>query len=127
MASPSPGRGQDFTCESSGPMVQWRCPSHRSDDRGEAQGLPSALNRSGSWEASPAMHNVPFQPLVTRWFIERFEHPTPPQAAGWGHISRGADTLIAAPTGSGKTLAAFLWSIDRLVTRGLSGSLADRV
>ena len=73
------------------------------------------------------MHNVPFQPLVARWFSERFEHPTPPQASGWQHISTGVDTLIAAPTGSGKTLAAFLWSIDRLVTHGLSGSLADRV
>jgi len=73
------------------------------------------------------MHNVPFQSLVARWFNKRFEHPTPPQASGWQHISTGADTLIAAPTGSGKTLAAFLWSIDRLVTHGLSGSLADRV
>ncbi len=73
------------------------------------------------------MHNVPFQPLVAHWFNERFGHPTPPQASGWQHISTGVDTLIAAPTGSGKTLAAFLWSIDRLVTHGLSGSLADRV
>ncbi len=73
------------------------------------------------------MHNVPFQPLVARWFNKRFECPTPPQASGWQHISRGTDTLIAAPTGSGKTLAAFLWSIDRLVTLGIAGSLADRV
>jgi ATP-dependent helicase Lhr and Lhr-like helicase len=73
------------------------------------------------------MHNIHFQPLVAHWFNERFGHPTPPQASGWQHISTGVDTLIAAPTGSGKTLAAFLWSIDRLVTHGLSGSLADRV
>jgi ATP-dependent Lhr-like helicase len=73
------------------------------------------------------MLNIPFHPLVAGWFIERFEHPTPPQASGWQHISTGDDTLIAAPTGSGKTLAAFLWSIDRLVTHGLSDSLADRV
>ncbi len=73
------------------------------------------------------MHIVPFQPLVARWFRERFGQPTPPQASGWHHISLGADTLIAAPTGSGKTLAAFLWSIDHLVTLGLTGSLADRV
>ena len=73
------------------------------------------------------MHNVPFQPLVAHWFNEHFGHPTPPQASGWQHISTGVNTLIAAPTGSGKTLAAFLWSIDRLVTHGLSGSLADRV
>ena len=73
------------------------------------------------------MLNIPFHPLVARWFSERFEHPTPPQASGWQHISTGADTLIAAPTGSGKTLAAFLWSIDRLVAHGLSGCLADRI
>src|SRR5262245_14440017 len=73
------------------------------------------------------MLNIPFQPLVARWFSDRFEHPTPPQAAGWQHISSGVDTLIAAPTGSGKTLAAFLWSINRLVSHGLSGSLADHV
>jgi ATP-dependent helicase Lhr and Lhr-like helicase len=73
------------------------------------------------------MHNVPFQPLVARWFCARFGQPTPPQAAGWQDISRGADTLIAAPTGSGKTLAAFLWSIDHLVTLGLTGSLTDRI
>jgi len=73
------------------------------------------------------MHNVPFQPLVARWFQERFGLPTPPQAAGWQHIARGADTLIAAPTGSGKTLAAFLWSINHLITLGHSGALTDRI
>ena len=49
------------------------------------------------------------------WFRDRFGKPTAPQAAGWGEIARGRDTLIAAPTGSGKTLAAFLWSINRLI------------
>ncbi len=49
------------------------------------------------------------------WFRERFDKPTPPQAAGWKEIARGRDTLIAAPTGSGKTLAAFLWSINQLI------------
>jgi ATP-dependent Lhr-like helicase len=73
------------------------------------------------------MDNVPFHPLVARWFRERFGQPTPPQAAGWHHISQGRDTLIAAPTGSGKTLAAFLWSINHLVTRGLTDTLDSRV
>ncbi|MGH8069725.1 MAG: DEAD/DEAH box helicase [Candidatus Entotheonellia bacterium] len=73
------------------------------------------------------MHNIPFQPLVAGWFNERFDCPTPAQASGWQHISSGTDALIAAPTGSGKTLAAFLWSIDRLVTLGLTGALVDRV
>src|SRR5919201_858969 len=75
----------------------------------------------------PFMNKIPFQPLVARWFTQRFGAPTPPQAPGWQHIATGADTLIAAPTGSGKTLAAFLWSIDHLVAQGAAGSLADRI
>jgi ATP-dependent Lhr-like helicase len=54
-------------------------------------------------------------PAVRTWFERRFpDGPTEPQAAGWGVIAAGRDTLIAAPTGSGKTLAAFLVCIDRL-------------
>ena len=44
---------------------------------------------------------------------------------GWASIASGRSTLIAAPTGSGKTLAAFLWSIDRLFQRAVSGQLDD--
>ncbi len=67
-----------------------------------------------------------FHPLVSRWFSQCFDNPTAPQETGWQHISRGIDTLIAAPTGSGKTLAAFLWSIDRLVKRAEAGLLRDK-
>jgi ATP-dependent helicase Lhr and Lhr-like helicase len=67
---------------------------------------------------------VPFHPLVARWFAETFAAPTAAQQAGWREISCGVDTLIAAPTGSGKTLAAFLWAINRLVEEA---ALADRV
>lgn len=67
-----------------------------------------------------------FHPLIWRWFLERFEGPTPPQQEGWVSIVRGQPTLIAAPTGSGKTLAAFLWSIDRLFKRAISGELGDQ-
>jgi ATP-dependent Lhr-like helicase len=67
-----------------------------------------------------------FHPLIQRWFLERFESPTPPQQAGWVSIVGGQPTLIAAPTGSGKTLAAFLWSIDRLFKRAISGELRDQ-
>jgi ATP-dependent Lhr-like helicase len=72
------------------------------------------------------MTNIPFHPLLRRWFTERFSKPTAPQEQGWAHIAAGEATLIAAPTGSGKTLAAFLWSINRLVERGLAGGLDDR-
>jgi ATP-dependent helicase Lhr and Lhr-like helicase len=67
-----------------------------------------------------------FHPLIRRWFLERFEGPTPPQQEGWASIVRGHATLIAAPTGSGKTLAAFLWSIDRLFKEATSGELKDQ-
>jgi ATP-dependent Lhr-like helicase len=72
------------------------------------------------------MENIPFHPLVARWFTERFDAPTAPQTAGWTHIAAGCDTLIAAPTGSGKTLAAFLWAINRLIERAASGQLDAR-
>jgi ATP-dependent Lhr-like helicase len=69
--------------------------------------------------------NIGFHPLVWRWFKQRFDGPTPPQQRGWASIASGRSTLIAAPTGSGKTLAAFLWSIDRLFQRAVSGQLED--
>ena len=67
-----------------------------------------------------------FHPLVRGWFAETFGEPTAPQRDGWGEIASGRHTLIAAPTGSGKTLAAFLWAINRLVERGLEGTLAEK-
>jgi len=66
-----------------------------------------------------------FDPIVERWFRERFGSPTEPQALGWPEIAAGCDTLISAPTGSGKTLAAFLICIDRLVRAARAGTLKD--
>jgi len=66
-----------------------------------------------------------FDPIVERWFRERFGSPTEPQALGWPEIAAGRDTLISAPTGSGKTLAAFLICIDRLVRAARAGTLKD--
>lgn len=51
------------------------------------------------------------------WFGASFPAPTRAQAEGWPAIAAGHHTLIHAPTGSGKTLAAFLWTLDRLLTR----------
>jgi ATP-dependent helicase Lhr and Lhr-like helicase len=67
-----------------------------------------------------------FHPLISRWFLRRFEDATPPQRRGWPLLRAGLDTLIAAPTGSGKTLTAFLGALDDLVRRALDGTLEDR-
>jgi ATP-dependent Lhr-like helicase len=67
-----------------------------------------------------------FDPLVARWFADKFGEPTDPQLRGWPQIAAGRNTLIAAPTGSGKTLAAFMVCLDRLVRRWREGELEDK-
>jgi ATP-dependent Lhr-like helicase len=66
-----------------------------------------------------------FDPLVERWFDEKFGEPTAPQVSGWPLIAQGRDVLICAPTGSGKTLAAFLMALDRLVRLARYNELTD--
>jgi ATP-dependent Lhr-like helicase len=70
---------------------------------------------------------LPFHPLVARWFGRTFAAATDVQMEGWRRIAAGFDTLIAAPTGSGKTLAAFLWALSDLCERASAGKLEDRV
>jgi ATP-dependent helicase Lhr and Lhr-like helicase len=67
-----------------------------------------------------------FDPIVQRWFTDRFGAPTEPQILGWPEIAAGHDTLISSPTGSGKTLAAFLICIDRLVRAARAQTLPDK-
>jgi ATP-dependent Lhr-like helicase len=69
----------------------------------------------------------PFHPLTEEWFVTRFGRATEPQARAWPELARGHDVLISAPTGSGKTLAAFLTCLDRLVRKGLDGTLDDQI
>ncbi|MGH9383999.1 MAG: DEAD/DEAH box helicase, partial [Vicinamibacterales bacterium] len=68
---------------------------------------------------------LPFHPVVARWFSETLGRPTPAQARGWTQIGARRHTLIAAPTGSGKTLAAFLAGLDELFQEGLASELPD--
>ncbi|HDP81415.1 MAG TPA: DEAD/DEAH box helicase, partial [Spirochaetes bacterium] len=71
------------------------------------------MGKSGS----PLSH---FDPLIARWFTERFGAPTDTQRRAWPSIAAGSHVLVSAPTGSGKTLAAFLWALDRLITEAWS-------
>jgi ATP-dependent Lhr-like helicase len=56
-----------------------------------------------------------FDPLVARWFKERYPSATDIQRCAWQAISRNRHVLMSAPTGSGKTMAAFLWALNQLI------------
>ncbi|MBZ5733774.1 DEAD/DEAH box helicase [Nocardioides sp. TRM66260-LWL] len=58
-----------------------------------------------------------FSDATSTWFAAAFAAPTPAQQGAWEAIGAGRHALVVAPTGSGKTLSAFLWSLDRLLTR----------
>jgi ATP-dependent Lhr-like helicase len=58
-----------------------------------------------------------FSEPTRTWFGAAFAEPTAAQVGAWQAIGAGRNALVVAPTGSGKTLSAFLWSIDRLLTR----------
>ncbi|GAA2203026.1 ATP-dependent helicase [Sinomonas flava] len=72
-------------------------------DAGSALGTAAVMERFGA--------------ATRAWFLGAFREPTPAQTGAWEAISSGRHALVVAPTGSGKTLAAFLWSLDRLMTR----------
>jgi len=66
-------------------------------------------------------------PLVARWFANKFKDLTPPQRHAIVNIHEGKNTLIASPTGSGKTLSAFLSIISELVKLAKSEKLEEQV
>jgi ATP-dependent helicase Lhr and Lhr-like helicase len=73
----------------------------------------------------PEVGHASFDPLIEKWFANRFGKPTRAQELGWKAIANRSDALISAPTGSGKTLAAFLICLDRLVRAARIEALED--
>src|SRR5688500_421399 len=64
---------------------------------------------------------------VTEWFLEKYEEPTPAQAAAWPKIETGKNVLIVSPTGTGKTLAAFLSVLNELTLLHEDGKLRNSI
>lgn len=58
-----------------------------------------------------------FEPLIAKWFSDKFGSPTEVQQKAWPVIADGKHVLISAPTGTGKTLTAFLWAINQLINK----------
>ncbi len=48
-----------------------------------------------------------FEPIVRKWFNERFNDLTPPQAMAVPLIKNKENVLVSSPTGSGKLLLLF--------------------
>ena len=66
-------------------------------------------------------------PLIRRWFDEKFEELTPPQAMAIPYIHQKENILVSSPTGSGKTITAFLTIINELYTLQVEGKLEDKI
>ena len=66
-------------------------------------------------------------PLVSEWFLSKYNSFTPPQRYSIVEAFKGNNILISSPTGSGKTLAAFLSAISLLVEKAEKNDLEDRV
>jgi ATP-dependent Lhr-like helicase len=67
-----------------------------------------------------------FEPVLARWFIDKFGHSTDVQNQAWPLILAGKHTLISAPTGSGKTLAALLPLLDIVLKEKLRAASATQ-
>jgi len=77
--------------------------------------------------AEPGAALERFSAPTREWFAAAFAEPTAAQAGAWDAIADGRHALVVAPTGSGKTLSAFLWAIDRLLTRPRPAEKGTRV
>jgi ATP-dependent Lhr-like helicase len=67
------------------------------------------------------------EPLVSKWFGEKFDSLTEPQSMAIPIIHQRQNVLVSSPTGSGKTLTAFMSIINELTRYAKDGKLEDRV
>ena len=67
------------------------------------------------------------EPLVSKWFHERFDSLTEPQSMAIPVIYDRKSVLISSPTGSGKTLTAFTSILNQLIKYSSEGILEERI
>ncbi len=66
-------------------------------------------------------------PLLAKWFKEKFKEFTEPQRYAILNIHHRMNTLVSAETGTGKTLSAFTAVISELLNLSAGGQLEDKV
>ncbi len=66
-------------------------------------------------------------PLVKRWFLDKFREFSLPQLYGVREIHDRNNILISAPTGATKTLTGFLSILNELINLSEKGKLLDKV
>ena len=67
------------------------------------------------------------EPLISKWFREKFDDLTEPQARAIPVIHQRKNVLVSSPTGSGKTLTAFTSIINELTRYAAEGRLEERI
>lgn len=72
--------------------------------------------------------HLPFlDPLISRWFNEKYKDLTEPQRKAIPLIHNRENVLVSSPTGTGKTLTGFLAVINELFGLSRKGQLEDRI
>ena len=66
-------------------------------------------------------------PIVSKWFKNKFGSFSPPQTYAIMNIHKRENTLVSAPTGSGKTLSAFTSILNELITISEKKKLEDKI
>lgn len=67
------------------------------------------------------------EPLISKWFYEKFDDLTEPQARAIPVIHQRKNVLVSSPTGSGKTLTAFTSIINELTRYASEGRLEEKI